>query len=455
MRCRFFLFLSALLLCSAQAALGIILLESGDPQRNTSTPGDNSGWQYEGQFGSFLGTPIAPMYFITAQHIGGNVGDSFVLHGETYTTTASYPDPSSDLHIWAVDHAFPDYAPLYQSGTETGLALRVFGRGTQRGPEMTLDDQLRGWAWGPSDGVQRWGSNIVTATVVSGGAPYLQAGFDSPGVPDEAHLSAGDSAGGVFVVEDGLWKLAAINYGVDDLYTAADAGTHFVAAIFDARGYYTQNDDGSFSEIPDNGLPAPTSFYSTRVAARLDWIESIIGQNTATTPAPENYQAWLSLYFTPDQIADPSTTDPTADPDGDGIPNLLEFAFNLDPTFAEPAIMIAGTGVRGLPLIQLEPVGDADFRLTVEYVRRTVASGSGITYAVQFTSSLAPVAADWQTTETESVTSINARWDRVKVTDTVSLGSGSPTRFARVAVTPAPPAQAANAKPASRGPVAR
>ncbi len=435
MRLRFLTFCSAWFLASAPGAFGIILLASGDPQRHTSTPGDNSGWQYEGQFGDFLGTPIAPRYFITAHHIGGYVGEPFVFHGATYTTIAGYADPSSDLQIWQVDQAFPDYAPLYQSGTETGLELRVFGRGTQRGADNVLAGRVRGWDWGAQDHALRWGSNVVAATLVSDGAPYLQASFDSPGLPDEAHLSVGDSAGGVFVLEDGLWKLAAINYAVDDLFTVANASSGFTSAIFDARGYFAQDDDGNFYQIPDQGVNVPTAFYSTRVAARLAWIEGVIGQSTATLP-PESYQAWQSLYFTPGQIADPLTASATADADGDGIPNLLEFAFNLDPTDAEPAQMVAGTGLRGLPLIRTEAVNGKGSRLMVEYVRRAAASESGIVYAVQWTSRLAPDSADWQTGGTESVTPINARWERVKVTDTVVVGSGAAARFARVAVTP-------------------
>ena len=42
--------------------------------RNTTQPTAkrylNSGWQYEGDLGPFSGTPIAPQYYITAQHIG-------------------------------------------------------------------------------------------------------------------------------------------------------------------------------------------------------------------------------------------------------------------------------------------------------------------------------------------------------------------------------------------------
>lgn len=425
-------------LLGAQRASAVILLETGDPTRNTSTPGDNSGWQYEGQFGGFLGTPVAPFYFLTAAHIGDQ--GTFVFHGETFTTVAHSNDPTgSDLILWQVDHAFSVYAPLFtgDDGPETGHELTVFGRGTQRGAERMLNGELRGWDWGAGDGVERWGRNLVSDLPIYGGQPYLRATFDNPGVADEAHLSGGDSGGGIFVQEGGLWKLAAINYGVDDLYTTPSDTGHIVSAVFDARGFYTKQDDGTFTLIDDPDGPVPTSFVGTRVAARLAWIQGITGQDPTTLPA-ESFSAWQHLYFTPTQLADATVSGPAADPDGDGVGNLLEFAFNLDPTYPEPAVLTAGTGLRGLPLIRLETTDTGDQRLTVEFVRRTAASGSGLTYTPQFAGGLATT--DWQAATgggAATVVAINARWERVKVTDTVPLTSAN-QRFARVAVTLAP-----------------
>src|SRR3954451_17546451 len=95
-----FAFRRALFALAAAAALaptarGVITYS--DPGRNTTAPGDptlNGLWQLEGQFRGFLGTPIAPHYFITAEHIGGSPGDPFVFVGKTYTTTAVYDDPN-------------------------------------------------------------------------------------------------------------------------------------------------------------------------------------------------------------------------------------------------------------------------------------------------------------------------------------------------------------------------
>ncbi len=113
------------------------------------------------------------------------------------------------------------------------------------------------------------------------------------------------------------------------------------------------------------------------------------------------------------------------------MPNGLEYAFNLDPTFAEPVTMTAGTGLRGLPLVQLENIAGVGPRLTVEFVRRTATSGAALTYTTQFTADPGH-AGGWQAGGTENVTAINERWERVKVTDNTPAASA---RFARVLVT--------------------
>ena len=428
-----------LYLVGAVTAPAIIHLDTGDPAAYTTTPGDNSGWQYEGNWGRFLGTPIAPLYFISAAHIGQAGGNTFVFHGETFTVVAGYGDPSTDLCIWKVDHAFPTYAPLYRSrGTEIGQELRVFGCGTQRGAEVIgPDGTLRGWLWGGYDLLERWGRNVVSS-VEQGNAAwfFLRAAFDSPGLPGESHLSDGDSGGGLFILQNGLWRLAGINYGVDDLYTGADGSGGFVAAVFDARGYYTHNDNNTYTLIT-GGTPQPTSFYSTQISSRLDWIKSIVDPNGELPALPtENFDQWAHAYFTPGQRADSTVAGPDADPDGDGVSNLLEFAFNLDPTFAEPATMTAGTGLRGLPLVRREDISGVGPRLTVEYVRRSAGSHSGLTYTTQFGSGLGPAGGGWQAGGTPSVTVLNERWERVKVTDAAT----GPARFARVLVTRTDPA---------------
>jgi hypothetical protein len=106
----------------------------------------------------------------------------------------------------------------------------------------------------------------------------------------------------------------------------------------------------------------------------------------------------------------------------------MEYALNLDPLTNEQVSMTPGSGLRGLPSIRLENISGND-RLTIEFVRRTAGSGSGLTYTPQFSSDLE----DWQAVGTESVTAINSRWDRVKIVDSLTTNDTS-RRFARLKV---------------------
>ena len=304
---------------TTQTSNAVILFGSGDPTYNTTAPTgtlQDSGWQYEGQWGGFLGTPVAPQYFVAAQHIGGSVGQTFVFNGTNYTTTAYWDDTSTDLRIWKVDGVFPSYAPLYSTSDEVGKNLVVIGRGTQRGdpveieeaqtvyttnvvnlkdldisrkdaqqqfPDAALHGQtmtfvtselvtnivLKGWQDGPGDGVMRWGQNQVLAV---GG--LIVAAFTGTNGPNEGYLSGGDSSGAVFIQDSkGVWKLAGINYGIDGPFATSPDEPAFDGAIFDESGLYAGG-----ALVPNDGIARPAYYYATRISPRLSWIQSIISQ---------------------------------------------------------------------------------------------------------------------------------------------------------------------------------
>jgi len=267
---------------------------------------------------------------------------------------------------------------------------------------------------------------VVNTVSFTGSGEFLYCDFDNPGLPDECHLSVGDSGGGLFVLENGLWRLAGIHYSVDGPFRIGESGTPFDAALFDIGGLETKDETG-WTLIADQADNLPSSFYSSRIAASLPWITGIASEAAALVP--ESFAAWQRLYFTPAQIANPASSGPAADFDGDGICNLLEFALNLDPTFASVVNMQPDTGLCGLPAAYVQSQAGAGY-LTLEFVRRTSASGSGLTYTPQFSSDLV----DWQNVGTESVTPLNPRWERVKVVDALTV-SVAPQRFARLGVT--------------------
>jgi hypothetical protein len=265
----------AALLCALPHANAIILFRTGDPTANTTEPtGDlaGSGWQYQGLFGAFLGTAIAPHFFITVKHIGVQ-SNTFFYRDVNYTILQSYDDPNGDLRIYKVVETLPDYAQLYSRSDEVGQRLVVFGRGTQRGSELFSNGILRGWGWGGADTAVRWGENEVAEIVpTSSLGDLLYALFDQDGLPEEAHLSSGDSGGAVFLNDGGVWKLAALNYAVDGPYYTAPGAAGFDAALFDTRGFY---DSGNV--LISGNLPIPSGFYASRISTKRAWIQSVIG----------------------------------------------------------------------------------------------------------------------------------------------------------------------------------
>lgn len=134
------------------------------------------------------------------------------------------------------------------------------------------------------------------------------------------------------------------------------------------------------------------------------------------------------LLGTTDQSADDFQV---ADPDGDGMPSLLEHAFGLDPKTAGPRVVLqpeAG-GTEGFPAVSLIPAGLGQWRLRVEYVRRV---GAGISYRAEFSSALTDES--WQeSTISPQITAIDSSWERCVVEDSF-LGPGTTRRFARVVV---------------------
>jgi len=94
------------------------------------------------------------------------------------------------------------------------------------------------------------------------------------------------------------------------------------------------------------------------------------------TVIPAPYAAWQSQVFTPAQLADPTISGDTADPAGDGIPNLMKYALALNPFT---------NGIGGLPVGSIATTGSGNY-LTLTYTQ--VISATDITYNVQVSTDL-------------------------------------------------------------------
>jgi hypothetical protein len=94
---------------------------------------------------------------------------------------------------------------------------------------------------------------------------------------------------------------------------------------------------------------------------------------TIADPPGETYATWASGRFTPAQLANPAISGPAADADGDGLINLLEYAFDGNP--------LAATSVPW-PRSAVESVPDEEvLHHVVRFARRQ--NAVDLTYLVQ------------------------------------------------------------------------
>lgn len=191
-------------------------------------------------------------------------------------------------------------------GPEAGKRLFVVGRGTQRGDAVYVNESvgeplvfndvvanraylskpvLKGWRWGAEDRIQSWGENVVSEVINDQDlGDLLYFTFDRNGLPNEAHLSAGDSGGGVFIQVGGAWKLAGINFSVDGPFRQNPGDAEFLGAIFDVGGLYY----GSSPQlIPNTPADVPSGAYSSSIAGSLSFINAQIAAATSSGDVPE------------------------------------------------------------------------------------------------------------------------------------------------------------------------
>jgi hypothetical protein len=116
--------------------------------------------------------------------------------------------------------------------------------------------------------------------------------------------------------------------------------------------------------------------------------------------------------------------EPLAAPQGDGVPNMLKYAFNLAPS-DRVTTMTHVSGTKGMPAISKLATG-----LRVEFVRRKN-SQAGLVYKVMHSTALH---SGWnEVTGNSTVTPIDDTWERVVVD--VPVDQGIRQAFARVSVT--------------------
>ncbi|RYD37316.1 MAG: hypothetical protein EOP86_03750 [Verrucomicrobiaceae bacterium] len=144
---------------------------------------------------------------------------------------------------------------------------------------------------------------------------------------------------------------------------------------------FTYDDSAPWPAAADGGGPSlmlidPLTRPDPRIPAH--WTVSAAPGGLGSLAAPMDYARWRDFLWP----AGSTGTGPAEDADGDGIPNLLEYALGTDPHQAAPLDLqpelMEESGVRYLSLSWRTLASDGDVEVTVEASDgRTWESGSG------------------------------------------------------------------------------
>lgn len=311
--------------------------------------------------------------------------------------------------------AFTGVKSTLTGGVTYGGALKLNFLGSLYNGSYTLFE-LTGSPVGAFSGV-----SAVTPVTTAGAALTESSGVWT-GTVDGATLTFTASTG-VLTITGGLTAvLPATPTGVAATASsgsvalswsaAANASTYLVKRSTTTGGPYTTVAGAvATTAYSDTGLTNGTTYYYVIQAKNGAGLSANSAEVSATPAAVvlSGLQNWRQTYF--NTTANSGNAADSADPDADGIPNLIEYATGRNPTQADST-----------PVLTVTKVGDF---LTVTFNK---IADTNITYTVQGTSDLAGTPT-WATIATSTGTAAGS----TTVTDTQALSS-NPRRFLRLSV---------------------
>ena len=349
------------ILLFGSSASGVILY-SGDNTANQTAPASGAPFyavarvcNSDGSGTAGSAVYISGKYMLTANHVTNSShvtfdGNTFYAR-DTAFTPQQIAGTNVDMKLIKLieDPGLNAVSLNTDASIDSFAEATLIGWGVGRDPNVadTGTGLTNIWAWGNNSTLaKRWGTNnfIGIHNAPYGGGTYsaLVTALDGNGGSDEAGAAIYDSGSGIFIQDGSTWKLAGITTSVSDV---------------------------SGSSTSTFGFAGDYNFF-VRMA-------QYASQVTAAIPDPQTYTGWkidYSLYN--------ADANDAADPDSDGIENLLEFALGGNPGAKDSNI---------LPVRAIVEDGGSSY-LELSFTRPK--GLSEITYTVQTTTELATWPAD-------------------------------------------------------------
>jgi len=218
-----------------------------------------------------------------------------------------------------------------------------------------------------------------------------------------------DAAGTLFVANRTSRNITRVTPEGTASVVAAVGPPRPQALAFDESGtLFVAFGNGTISKLGTDGTITP--FYATPADQPTpDFVALVVG--LGSTPVAKPIEAWRTARFGADAGV-PSIAGDLADPDGDGLQNLLEYALGSDPRVASAE--------------SLPRAGLADGLFTVSYPRSVEATDVSLTVESSATLEAFATATGFSALETEPVLGVR----RV----TLSFPADAVTRFVRLRV---------------------
>jgi M6 family metalloprotease-like protein len=163
-------------------------------------------------------------------------------------------------------------------------------------------------------------------------------------------------------------------------------------------------------------LPGPSRAYRIAFVGCAKYGYGICLDDVSVTGATSAYATWQTNRFTDVEMIAGAITGDSDDPDGDGVPNLLEYALGLDPRAADEAGLPGG--------------GIWNRFLTLNY--RQNKQATDVAYAIESCTNLANAA--WTTNNVSEVSRVNSNlWWFVTAKHNTPV-TNAPSRFMRLKV---------------------
>ena len=213
---------------------------------------DASNWV--GQWHGFAGTVFSQNQFLTARHIGGNIGDTFTLGGVDHVVTGM--SWFGDVAAWTFSDPVQSYAPMAQTPSEVGRYITA-GYGMGNGAQVLVGDRLAGYEWAPADGGLHWGEVNVQGV---GGWQLIGIFSKFDTLRFDVSMAPGDSGSPIFAQQaDGSWALAGVGSTI--------ANQHNGMSLWgDPTTPYPLLDDGDRSYFADvTGQPLAREWMASQV----------------------------------------------------------------------------------------------------------------------------------------------------------------------------------------------